>query len=132
MSFYLFIKSTMIWFIIAFFAVLNGILRENILTPYLGKLIALPVSGITISLLIFTITYLFFDLFAKHRKPTYISIGFLWVSMTLIFEFIFGHYVIGKSWIELFQVFNLFEGNLFILALFTSFISPLLVSQIKK
>jgi len=132
MSFYLFIKSAMIWFIIAIFAVLNGIIRENFMTPYLGEKIALPLSGITLSIIILAITYLSFNLFGKNTPPIYLLIGTQWVSMTLIFEFIFGHYVIGEPWTELLQIFNILEGILFILVLFTSLISPILISNIKK
>ena len=132
MSVYLFLKAILIWFVTAIFAVMNGIVRENIFIPYLGESAALPVSGITLSIIIFAITYLSFDLFGKNGYLSYLYIGMQWVVMTLVFEFIFGHYVIGKSWSELLQVFNILGGNLFILALLVSLFSPILVSFIRK
>jgi hypothetical protein len=132
MTFNLFLKAAVIWFIIAIFAVINGIFRESIITPYFGEAVALPTSGITLSIIIFTITYYSFKLFDKNKYRTYLYIGIQWVTMTLIFEFVFGHYVIGKSWSELLHVFNILEGNLFIIALLASFFSPLLVARIKR
>ena len=132
MSFSLFLKAVMVWFIMAIFAILNGISREKLLNPNLGDSIALPLSGITLSLLIFALTYLFFNFLGQYRNIIYLYIGIQWVTMTLTFEFIFGHYVIGKSWVEIVEVFNIFEGNLFILALLVSLLSPLLVSYMKK
>ncbi|HEY9129253.1 MAG TPA: hypothetical protein VIN02_05425 [Sulfurovum sp.] len=100
--------------------------------PYIGKTLALPVSGITLSIIVFTITFLSFKLFDKSSSLTYLLIGIQWVSTTLAFEFIFGHFVMGRSWQELFQVFNILEGDLFIVVLLVTLFSPLLVSQIRK
>ena len=132
MSVYLFIKISLIWCIIAIFAVANGVFRVSFLELYIGKTLALPVSGITLSIIVFTITFLSFKLFDKSSSLTYLLIGIQWVSMTLAFEFIFGHFVMGISWLELFQVFNILEGNLFIIALLVTLFSPLLVSLIRK
>jgi len=132
MSVYLFLKAAMIWFIMAIFAVINGMIRENIFVPYFGEANALPISGITLSIIIFTIAYLSFGLFGKNRYLTYLYIGIQWVTMTLTFEFIFGHFVTGKSLQELLQVFNILEGNLFIVTLLVSLFSPILVSLMRK
>ena len=132
MSFYLSLKAAILWFIIALFAIANGLFRESFLEPYLGDTLALPLSGITLSMMIFTITFFSFRLIKSHASSTYLYIGLQWVVMTLIFEFVFGRFVMGRSWEELFQVFNILEGNLFILALLVSLFSPLLVSRIRK
>jgi len=132
MTLNLFLKVAMIWFIIVIVAVINGIFRESILVPYFGEAVALPASGITLAIIIFMIIYLSFKLFSKNKYLSYLYIGIQLVTMTLVFEFVFGHYVIGKSWSELLQVFNILEGDLFILALLVSLLSPLLVAKIKK
>lgn len=132
MSFSLSLKAVMIWCIIAVFAIANGIFRENFLELYLGEPIALPVSGITLSIIIFTITFLLFKLIEKNRPLIYLYIGIQWVVMTLLFEFLFGHFVMNRSWQELFQVFHVFEGNLFLLALLVSLFSPIIVSKMRK
>ncbi|MBT8343816.1 MAG: hypothetical protein KJO45_03770 [Sulfurovum sp.] len=51
--------------------------------------------------------------------------------MTLIFELVFGHYVLGRSWSSILKVFDIMKGDLFIIVLFVSLISPLLVAKIK-
>jgi drug/metabolite transporter superfamily protein YnfA len=122
----------MIWFVIAVLAVANGIFRENILVLRLGQSIALPVSGMLLSIIVFIVTYLSFPLFGKNNAPTYFLIGLQWVLMTLIFEFIFGHYIMCKSWSDIFAIFNIVKGNLFIIVLIVSLFSPLLVAKIKS
>ncbi len=132
MTFTLFLKAALIWFIIALLAIVNGLFRESILVPYCGQSIALPSSGIMLSMIILTITYFSFKLFEKNNSLTYFLIGIQWVSMTLLFEFVFGHYVVGKSWSELLQVFNILEGNLFSVVLLISLFSPTLVAKLKR
>ena len=58
-------------------------------------------------------------------------VGAQGVVMTLLFEFGFGHYVAGKPWQEIFPVFNVMAGDLFLLVLLTCFSAPLLVSKMK-
>jgi hypothetical protein len=122
----------MIWVMIALLAILNGIFRESILVSYLGQSMALSVSGITLCLIVFIVTYLYFPLFGKHHALTYFFIGLQWVFMTLLFEFFFGHYMMGKSWSDILQVFNIMKGNLFIIVLIISLFSPLFVAKIKS
>lgn len=128
----IFLKASMIWFLIAIFAILNGVFRENVLISNLGQSMAVSVSGITLSMIVFIVTYLFFPLFGKQYALTYFLIGLQWVFMTLLFEFFFGHYMMGKSWSDILQVFNIMKGDLFIIVLIVSLLSPLLVAKIKN
>ncbi|WP_052299073.1 hypothetical protein [Thermodesulfatator indicus] len=58
-------------------------------------------------------------------------IGFLWLILTLLFEFIFGHYITGKPWKDVMQVFNLKKGDLFTVVLAATAVSPWLAAKIK-
>ncbi len=87
MTFPLFLKASMIWIIIALLAILNGIFRESVLVSIFGPSMAIPVSGIMLSMIIFIITYISLPLFGKHHALTYFVIGLQWVLMTLLFEF---------------------------------------------
>jgi hypothetical protein len=87
----------MIWFVIAVLTVINSIFRENIFVLRLGQSIALPVSGMLLSIIVFIVTYLSFPLLEKNNSIAYLLIGLQWVLMMLILEFFFSHYVLGKS-----------------------------------
>lgn len=132
MTFPLFLKTSMIWFVIVILAIVNAIFRETVLVSLLGQNIALPLSGILLSLIVFIVTYLSSPLFGKNNILIYFLIGLQWVVMTLLFEFLFGYYVIGKSWSSLLQVFNIMKGDLMILVLLVSLFSPILVAKIKN
>ena len=125
-------KTSIIWGIIALLAIINGIFREGILLSNLGQNMAILVSGIMLSIIVFMVTYISFPLFGKHHVHTYFLIGLQWVIMTLIFELIFGHYVMGKPWSEILQVFNIMQDDLFIIVLVVSLFSPLLVAKMRN
>jgi hypothetical protein len=44
---------------------------------------------------------------------------------------LFGYYVVGKSWVEIMQVFNIQKGDLFIVVLFVTAFSPWLSALIR-
>lgn len=119
----LFLKVILVWLAIVILAIGNGALREIILVPLIGQIAALPISGIILSFIVF---------FGKRTFLTYFFIGLEWVLLTLLFEFVFGHYIIGKSWNTLFKMFDIIQGNLFIIVLLTCLISPLIVEKLKR
>ncbi len=127
----LFFSSLLVWVIIAMFAIINGVFRENILAPLLGETLALPISGLSLSIIVFAVTSLSFSLISGNDRLTYKLIGLEWVLLTLFFEFVFGYYVVGRSWASIFEVFNIMKGDLFLVVLATSLVSPLLVAMIK-
>jgi hypothetical protein len=59
-------------------------------------------------------------------------IGALWVVLTVSFEFIFSHYVVGHSWNALLADYNIFKGRVWSLVLLASFFAPLLIGSIIK
>lgn len=126
-----FFKALAIWLLLVALAVLNGTIREKLLVPSLGKMMALPVSGIFLSLLIFLITLIVLPWFGQLRAVPYWVIGGIWLILTLTFEFVFGHYVMGNSWNEVFEAYNIAKGNLWVLVLLFTFISPFLAARIR-
>ena len=118
------LKAFGIWALLVVLAILNATLREKLISPLFGQPAALPVSGVILSMLIFLATLAFIPKFrVKSPHPCW-ALGGLWVFLTLAFEFFFGHYAMGKSWSEILQIFNMTGGNLMLLVLFTTAVSP--------
>ena len=126
-----FSKAAGIWLIIVIAAILNGFIREKALTPLFGTQTSLPLSGITLSLLIIIIAYFLIPSIGKQHSQVYLLIGLLWVILTLSFEYLFGYFVSGKSLAEINQVFKLKDGNLFTVAVLISAVAPWLVAKFK-
>jgi hypothetical protein len=51
-------------------------------------------------------------------------IGFMWVTLSVSFEFLVGHYVLDQPWAALVHDYNLFAGRVWILVLTTELIGP--------
>ncbi len=126
------IKASGLWLMMVMAAVINGLFRENVLVPGLGVSKALPLSGIFLSLFVFVIAAVSIGIFGKLKKREYFMVGGFWVVMTLIFEVGLGIIVKGKTFEEVIQVFNIREGNLFILVLLVSFFSPWITAKLRK
>ncbi len=124
-------NASLIWLLMMLVAIANGVFREQILAPYLGQDIALPVSGISLSVLVLMVSYISLPFFGRHSASTFLLIGTQWLLMTLVFEFVFGHYVVGKSWQTLLQVFNVSSGDLFLLVLLVSLLGPYLAARLR-
>lgn len=125
------VKTLGVWFVLVAAAILNGLLREQVFNPALGPEAALPLSGITLALAIFLITWLLVPVFGPLRPGTYLVTGLIWVGLTLAFEYLFGHYVLGKPWQAIHAVFDVGGGNLFILALLSAGLSPCLAGKLR-
>jgi len=124
------LKAGAIWLTMVIFAIANGIVREKILVPITGGAMALPLSGITLSIVVFLIAYISLPFLGRPSANIYLMIGLQWVLMTVLFEIVFGHYVAGKPWQELLHLVNIMQGNLFILVLAVTLLSPFLAAKL--
>jgi hypothetical protein len=127
----LLLKIIGFWLLFVVIAILNAGLREKVLHPWMGHW-SLPMSGVTLSVLIFGVTVLIIPLFGKLSTAQYWLIGGSWLMFTLAFEFLFGHYGQGKPWPETLEIFNVAQGNLMTLVLIITLISPYLASKLRN
>jgi hypothetical protein len=56
-------------------------------------------------------------------------IGAIWFVSTIIFEFGFGHYVVGHPWAHLFNDYNIFQGRVWGLFLLWVLIMPVVIHK---
>ncbi len=124
-------KTSAIWFVMVIAAVVNAGIREKLLVPAIGPYIALPVSGIVLSMLIFLAVFLTIPLAGSLTGRMYFCVGLYWVVLTLSFDLLFGYFAAGESWHEIMQVFNVRKGDLFILVLLATLISPWLSARLR-
>lgn len=131
MTIHMALRAALVWLGIACLAVGNGLVRQNIISPLLGQEIGLPLSGLTLSIIVFAVTYTTFGFVGARAKSSCLFIGTLWVLMTLAFEVILGYFVAGKSWSALLDMFDISAGNLFTLVVLVTLLSPYVVARIK-
>lgn len=123
-------KYILVWFLLAIVAIANGILREATYGKSVSDLAAHQISTVTAILLSGTVVWI------VHRHWPIVSasqawtIGLLWLAMTIVFEFGFGHYVAGHSWAKLLADYNLLNGRVWALFLAWIALTPWLVFKI--
>jgi hypothetical protein len=125
------LKAAGLWLILVVAAVANAAIRELLLEPAIGPDAALPASGILLAVLILGFAWLAVPLFRPQATRTFVMVGIVWLVLTLAFELLFGHYVVGKTWTEIGRVLDPRTGDLFLLALTSALVSPLLAARLR-
>ena len=123
------LKSLIIWFCFIPVAILNGGLREYVLAEVIGEKWALPVSGITLSVCILLITCMLLPRITKAitSKDCWL-IGICWSVLTIAFEFVSG-LAGGNTMEQLLNAYNPLTGNLWLLVLMTTLLSPVAIKK---
>lgn len=112
------------WFPMLVIAILNGAARDFLYKEKLGDMKAHQVSTIT-GIVIFTFyVYLIDWLWPFTSASQSLLVGTLWVLMTIIFEFGFGHYIMKNPWKKLLYDYNILEGRIWSLFLLFLFLIP--------
>jgi hypothetical protein len=124
-------KALAVWLLLVVLAILNGSLRESLLVPSLGSAVALPLSGVSLSAAIFLVAWFTTPRFGCSKASGYWFIGLFWVSLTLLFEFVFGHFVRHKGWLELLGAYTFRGGNLWPVVLVVTLIAPRLAARLR-
>lgn len=120
--------SLLVWGCFIPAAILNGGLREYVWTPLWGEARGVPLSGITLSLFIFLITWGLLPRVGRFSPKGSYLVASVWVGLTIAFEFIFGSFN-AVACKELLAAYNPASGNLWGLVVLTTGISPMLVCK---
>lgn len=124
-------KALAVWAGILILAVLNGVLRENVLTPHLGPAAGFVLSGLFLSALIVVVAWLSLPWLGARRPAELIGIGLGWVGLTLVFEFSFGLWQ-GKSWQVMFEAYTFQDGNIWPIVLIVTACAPCLAARFRR
>ena len=95
-------------------AIINGAVRDFFYGKRLSELRAHQVSTATALLLFGAYIFMLTRLWKIDSRQS-ITVGLIWLVLTLAFEFLFGHYVAKHSWEKLFHDYNLFAGRVWVL-----------------
>ena len=128
----LYLKAFGIWFILAVSAILVATFRNEVLLPQFGEQTAHQIGTLLFLIVQFLIIYLFIKRDKLKEIRTALLIGIFWLILTIIFEFLFGHYVIGHPWEKLFADYNILRGRIWVLVLINNVVAPLISSKLIK
>jgi hypothetical protein len=115
----------LVWLLMAAIGIINGTFRVLFLQKFFSLQMAHIISSVSAIILIQTVIYFFLrrkDLPVKKL----LLMGVIWLGLTVLFEFGFGHFVMGHSWEKLLADYNLFQGRIWSLVLLSVLLGPLI------
>lgn len=113
-------------------AIINGSIRQFVYQNYFNDLTAHQLSVLSFILLFgFYVWFIIPWLKLKSTGEAF-QVGIFWLIITIIFEFIFGHFVMGHPWRVLFHDYNFLEGRLWVVVLIWITISPLVIRKLRS
>lgn len=124
-----YVFAFLIWVMIIPIAIINGGFREHVLVKLWG--LALPLSGIILSICIFIVAYLLVPKIKNCVKRDYIFFGVMWFVLTNLFDLL-SYIKAGEGFADLLQSYNIFTGNLWLLVVLSALFAPMIVMQIKE
>ncbi len=121
---------SLFWPLLMLLAIGNGILREATYGLALPELHAHQLSTV-LAIAVFGLAVFALSQYCLPRSAAQASvIGLIWLALTLVFEFLFGHYVAGHSWAELLQDYDLLSGRVWLLLLVWVTCLPYIVYEV--
>ncbi len=126
------LRAVAIWMLIITVETVQGILRTIFLIPVMRDFPARQLSVITGCILIFTIAYFFTSWIGAKSKQQLLTVGVLWVVLTVLFEVALGKVLLALPWERIFEDYDLTRGGLLGFGLLFMLLSPLLAAKVRK
>ena len=123
------IKSLLVWLMIIPLAVINGLVRDCVMQPLLGRH-ASPVSGLTLCVLVMTLTWLFVPRLGIKDFRQLALVGLVWALLAIVFECLLG-FALGRSWADLLAAYDMSSGNLWLLVVVCVGCAPWLAAKMR-
>jgi hypothetical protein len=125
-------KYVIAWVPMIFIAIANGIFREKFLAGQLRELGAHQASTATLVLLFGIYIWMLIRNWKPESTEQAIAIGLLWLGLTVLFEFLFGHYIAGHSWSKLLHDYNILKGRFWIIVLIWVTVAPYIFHKLQR
>jgi hypothetical protein len=109
------LKYFFAWSGMMILAIVNGGVRDLVYQPHVGDLLAHQISTVLLIVLFAGYFRLLTAAWPIKSASQAWAIGGMWFLMTEAFEFGVGRFIEGASWSTLFQAYNVFAGQFWIL-----------------
>ena len=126
------LKSILVWLVFILAESLNGTARIFWLIPLLGENLAHQISFAIGSLLVLAIATLFIRWLEASKLSQLLSIGLIWLLLTVLFEIALGRFVLAYSWQQIAADYNVLQGGLMPIGLVLLVFSPFIAAKIRR
>ena len=128
----LMLKYVLAWIPMVLIAIVNGALREATYGKHMSELQAHQISTLSGLLLFSAYIYVVIRTWRPDTSKQAITVGLIWLGLTVAFEFLFGHYVAGQSWSKLLYDYNVFAGRVWVVVLIWVTFAPYVFYRLQK
>ena len=97
----------------------------------MGEFQSNQIGVFTGSVIILVIATVFVRWIGATRPAHLLTVGFLWLGLTLAFEVLFGRFVMGVSWERLAADYNVLEGGLLPFGMLILLLSPVIAAKVR-
>lgn len=125
-------KYILAWFPMFIIAIANGLFREKFLASRFSELQAHQLSTASMIVLFGIYVWILFRIWPPMNISQTLYIGLAWLLFTVIFEFLFGHYVAGHPWEKLLHDYNILAGRVWLLVLIWISVAPYVIYRIQQ
>lgn len=125
------VRGIAIWTILILAEIVHGIARSVLLVPYVGEFRSRQIGVFSGSVLILAIAFVFVKWLGASRSADFLTVGLIWVVLTLAFEVLFGRFVMGLSWERLTSDYKVWEGGLLPLGMIVLLFAPLIAGKLR-
>lgn len=126
------LRSIIIWLLIIFVESIHGAIRQLFLAPIVGDFPARRIAVFTGIVLIFLVTLVFIRWINAPNGRALLLIGFIWVCLTIFFEFSLGSFVFNYSWERMLEDYKVARGGLMAFGLLFMLVTPYLTDKLRK
>ena len=113
-------------------AIANGTLRQLGYGKYLEELTAHQISTLSGIVLFGLYIWAVVRIWRPPSSGQAIAIGLIWLGLTVAFEFLFMHFVLGIPWSRLAHDYNIFAGRVWMAVLIWVTIAPYVFFRLQK
>ncbi len=117
-------RATVIWLLLLVLAILNGAVREALISPLTGPQVGHVVSTLLLCALVAVTAWLTTRWIASGTRGRALMVGVWWTLLTVAFEFLAGHYLFKDSWQDLLNAYNVARGRIWILVPIVTLLAP--------
>lgn len=116
-----------VWLFFGAISMVFGFVRMAFIAPQIGEYGGHVISTVLLIFFVLIITRLLLNFMdVDYTYIDLIAIGALWLSLSLLFEFGYGYYVLARPWPVLLAEYNILEARLGSLVLITELLAPFL------
>ncbi len=124
-------RALVVWLLMMAIETIHGVLRNRFLVPIIGDVASRQIGVLIGSALILAIAILTIGWIHPTSERSLMTIGALWLTLTLAFEFGIGR-ALGRPWAAMLADYDLSRGGLLSVGMVVLALSPLIAARIRQ